>query len=245
MEPMLITRYAQATQVLADSRAVPPPVRQDAEQGTLAWLRAQVSRFSSGQVHAERRAEVSRLLAGLDPAELRAGARARAATGPREGVPTAVLCAALGLDDLTPLISVAAKGYLSGEESREADAAVAKLLDKATISEITVLLQAHAATEGLIANALRHAGPSVEGVLHETLRHDPPLLVMRRVLDDEAVEIDLVDANRDPSVFDSGEVFDAARGKTPHLTFGYGVRPCPASAHAFAIAAGVLEGLSS
>lgn len=241
---MQITRHAEARTVLSDSRSAPPPVRQDGAEGTLAWLRAQVSRFSTGQVHAERRAEVERLMSGLDPVLLRAAAASRVRDGVWAGVPTAVLCEALGLDDLTPQVAEAARGYLSGEESPACDAAVASLLKAATIPQITLLLQGHAATEGLIANALKHQGP-VEGVLHETLRHDPPLLVTRRVVDGSPVEIDLVAVNRDPSVFSYPLAFDASRGASPHLTFGYGVRPCPASAHAFAIAAGVLEGLAS
>ena len=42
--------------------------------GTMAWLRATVSRFSGGDAHARRRAIASALLDTLDPEELRAGA---------------------------------------------------------------------------------------------------------------------------------------------------------------------------
>jgi cytochrome P450 len=55
--------------------------------------------------------------------------------------------------------------------------------------------------------------------------------------------IDLVAVNRDPDVFADPGRFDASRGETPHLTFGAGLRPCPASRHGLALAAGVLEAL--
>ncbi|MEV4573291.1 hypothetical protein AB0K16_08505 [Nonomuraea jabiensis] len=261
---MLITRHAAAEAVLADPRYVPPPVRQDAEEGTLAWLRAQVSRFSTGETHAGRRRLLEERLAALDPAELRTAARAMTLerAGDWRGVPTAVLGAALGVKD-TSAVAAAATGYLSGEESPEADAAVAELLGQATIPEITLLLQGHSATEALIGNALRHAfdnapahafenafghagpGADPEALLHETLRQDPPLKATRR-LDTrtrDEVTIDLVSANRDPDVFADPDRFDLSRGRTPHLTFGHGVRPCPGPAHALALAAGVLEAL--
>ncbi|WP_193318162.1 cytochrome P450 family protein [Nonomuraea phyllanthi] len=234
---MRITRRAQAEAVLSDPRYVPPPVRQDAEPGTLAWLRARVSRFSTGPAHAERRARVTGRLATVDPAELRPAARAMTLErgGDWRGVPTAVLGAALGVAD-TSAVAAAAAGYLSGDESPEADAAVARLLDQAGLPEITLLLQGHAATEALIENALRHAAPGddVEARLRETLKDDPPLTLTRRLdtRTGDEVTIDLVAANRDP-----------AGGDSPHLTFGHGLRPCPAPAHALALAAGVLDAL--
>jgi cytochrome P450 len=253
IKSMLITRHADAVEMLADTRYVPPPVRQDASPGTLAWLRSQVSRFSTGEVHAERRRLVARRLNGLDPAALRRAATAATLErdGDWPGVPTAVRGAALGVSDekrLVGAVETAAAGYLSGEEGPESDAAVADLVDllSGDVANITILLQAHAATSGLIANALEHVpGGDVEGLLHETLRHDPPLKATRRLdhRTGEEVAIDLVAANRDPTVFAEPERFDARRGPTPHLTFGSGVRPCPASAHALALAAGVLEGV--
>ncbi|MCF6474396.1 cytochrome P450 [Nonomuraea sp. MG754425] len=239
---MLITRHAEAEAVLSDARYVPPPVRQDGAEGTLAWLRARVSRFSSGETHARRRRELAGPLSGLDPARLRSAARAL--TGRRggdwRGVPTAVLAEALGVED-SGAVPAAAAGYLSGRESPEADAAAAELLKQAGIPVITLLLQAHAATEGLIENALERAatGPSrddIDELLRETLRWDPPLTATRRLdtrTGDEVV-IDLVAANRDPRPCDPAG---------SHLTFGHGLRPCPAPEHALALAAGVLEGL--
>ncbi|MFD2354906.1 hypothetical protein ACFSTC_45075 [Nonomuraea ferruginea] len=51
---MVITHRAEALAVLADTRYIPPPVRQDAPEGTLAWLRSHASRFSTGEVHARQ-----------------------------------------------------------------------------------------------------------------------------------------------------------------------------------------------
>ncbi|MFG1707710.1 cytochrome P450 [Nonomuraea sp. M3C6] len=258
---MLITRHAEAQAVLADARYVPAPVRQDGREGTLAWLRARVSRFSTGETHAERRRLLVERLTALDPAELRSAARAMTAErdGDWRGVPTAVLGAALGVKD-TSAVPAAATGYLSGEESPEADAAVAELLALADLPAITLLLQGHAATEALIETALNHAateattetplthaaaGDDVDALLQETLRQDPPLKATRRLdtRTGDEVTIDLVAANRDPEVFAEPERFDPSRDPAPHLTFGYGLRPCPAPAHALALAAGVLEAL--
>ncbi|MFI7425092.1 cytochrome P450 [Nonomuraea sp. NPDC049684] len=249
---MLITHHAEARAVLSDSRYVPPPVPQDGEPGTLAWLRAHVSRFSTGETHAERRRLAVERLSALDPAELRTAARAatRDRIGNRDGdwhgVPTAVLGAALGVPD-TSAVPAAASGYLSGEGSPQADAAVAELLGLTDLPAVTLLLQGHAATESLIENALAHAvpGDDPEAVLRETLRQDPPLKASRRLdtRTGEEVTIDLVAANRDPEVFADPDRFDASRGPAPHLTFGDGLRPCPAPAHALALAAGVLDAL--
>lgn len=291
---MLITRHAEARALLADPRYVPPPVRQDGEPGTLAWLRSQVSRFSHGEVHAERRRLLTACLATLDADALRSAAQELTLerAGDWRDVPTTVLGAALGFEDtarLAEAVRTAATGYLSGVETPEADAAVTELTRLAggvtpgDVARISLLLQAHAATEGLIDAALTHAptgatahanpdttaladpnmtalvhaapddaalaragsGGEVEGLLSEVLRHDPPLQVTRRVdrWTGAEVVVDLVAANRDPDVFGDPGRFDASRGETPHLTFGAGVRPCPASRHGLALAAGVLKAL--
>src|SRR5690606_13001198 len=143
---MVITRHSEALAVLSDTRYIPPPVRQDAPEGTLAWLRARVSRFSTGEVHAARRRLLEDLLA------------ARERAGRWEAVAVTVLGDALGVPGAGRLVPAAASGYLSGEESPEADAAVRELLARTggspeAIARITLLLQAHDATEGLVRNA--------------------------------------------------------------------------------------------
>ncbi|MEU4703576.1 hypothetical protein [Nonomuraea dietziae] len=241
---MRITDHAAARAVLSDPSCVPPPVPSGAPFGTLAWLRSQVSRFAFGVEHAERRALVEECLSALDPSALRSAAATRAARGAEiMEIPAGVLGEALGIDDtgaLVRAVDAAATGYLSGEGTPEADAAVATLLGLVgpagdlprAVARITVLLQAHGATTGLLRNAVaRLAGesaPATAGqLLLETLRRDPPLLVTKRVDAYGApIEIDLVAAND---------------GHDEHLTFGHGVRPCPGAEHAMAIATGVLE----
>ncbi|TXK42932.1 hypothetical protein [Nonomuraea sp. C10] len=242
---MVITHRAEALAVLADTRYIPPPVRQDAPEGTLAWLRSHASRFSTGEVHARRRRLLEESLDALDPDALRDAARKLTLErdGRWEGVPVTVLGHALGVRDtgrLVEAVRAAAPGYLSGEETPEADAAVRDLLTlaadaglvRSSVALITLLLQAHDATEGLVRNALRQAGPgdAVARLLERTLRLDPPLKVTRR-MDRETgaeVRIDLGQVNRDAGA---------------HLTFGAGVRPCPARRHAMALAEGVVAGV--
>ena len=76
--------------LLADPAYTVPPPGAPGPIGTMAWLRATVSRFASGDTHARRRAIVEELLAELDPAELRAEATAAAravATATDDGAP--------------------------------------------------------------------------------------------------------------------------------------------------------------
>lgn len=239
---MVVERHAEAVSVLSDSRHIPPPVSDDSSEHTLQWLRAHVCRFSSGATHAERRQLVERRLAAIDPAQLRARARTTADLAP-DAVPTAVLGDALGLKDpvdLVPHVRAAATGYLSGEVSPEADAGTAALLRVVDVTDATLLLQAHKATSDLIFAAMRRDGGEVpvDDLLHETLRFDAPVPAIRRV----GVTVDVAAANRDPDVFADPDVFRSSRGRSPYLTFGYGIRPCPAPEHALAIAAGYLEG---
>lgn len=174
---MLITRHAEACALLANPRYVPPPVRQDGEPGTLAWLRSRVSRFSHGEVHAERRRLLTACLATLDAEALRSAARELTLkrAGDWRDVPTAVLGAALGFEDtarLAEAVRTAAAGYLSGVETPEADAAVAELTRLAggvspeNVARISLLLQAHAATEGLIDAAFAHAELGMRKLAH-------------------------------------------------------------------------------
>ncbi|MFF0309166.1 cytochrome P450 [Streptosporangium sp. NPDC004379] len=89
----------------------------------------------------------------------------------------------------------------------------------------------------------------VESLLTETLRHDPPVRMLRRVavrraaggvLAGTTVLLDVAAANRDPRVFDDPDRFRPGRSPR-HLTFGAGPRPCPAERIALALAAGVVE----
>ncbi|WP_231605441.1 cytochrome P450 [Micromonospora sp. HK10] len=67
----IVTRHADVLAVLTDPRCVVPAAAPGAADGTLAWLRGAVSRFSPPEQHAARRAVGVAALADLDPDELR------------------------------------------------------------------------------------------------------------------------------------------------------------------------------
>jgi cytochrome P450 len=179
-------------------------------------------------------------------------------------VTVTVLAEALGTTEpgVAQMVATIAPAYFPGSEvSPSADAAVDTLVtvlggryDEETAAAIAILVQAHDATAGLVANTLaaydEHHGAPVEAMLVETLRHDPPLHYLRRVCAapyDEypagaRVELDIPAANRDPAVFLEPDRFDPYRRDAErHLAFGPGLRPCPGSDHATAIAAGIVE----
>ncbi|MET8233815.1 cytochrome P450 [Micromonospora sp. NPDC005298] len=176
-----VTRYADVRAVLTDPAFVVPAV--DAgPPGTLAWLRATVSRFSAPHLHAERRAIGVSALAALDPDELRReAARLTAATLDRAGdrvdvmtelarpVPLRVLAGRLGLADPVAAgtaVAVVAAAYHPGVDPtllRRADAAVAALLalsppapPQVRANLIGLLVQACDATAGLVGAAAHH-----------------------------------------------------------------------------------------
>src|SRR5256885_7466433 len=70
-----VTRHADVVAALADDRLeVPSPA---AAEGPMAEFRASVSRFSNGEPHAVRRAEVLRVLEPVSAAALRDRTRER------------------------------------------------------------------------------------------------------------------------------------------------------------------------
>jgi cytochrome P450 len=167
------------------------------------------------------------------------------------------------------VIAIAA-GYFGGsaEIARAADVATARLvsmLDDAdmdtAVAQITLLVQGCDATAGLIGTAVHTlqdlSGPAsgwtTDAILTEVLRYSPPVRASRRVarapvqvgagqVPVGATMICAVEtANRDPAAFDQPDVFDPARQGRPSLTFGAGLRPCPGSAQALALAAGVVD----
>ncbi|HEX2132862.1 MAG TPA: hypothetical protein VHH15_15035 [Actinophytocola sp.] len=155
-------------------------------------------------------------------------------------VPIDVLVAALAMPPVPiDAVAVTARAYQPGSGAEEpADEAVVRLVealggvpDERTAARIGLLVQACDATAGLIGNAalamLRADTETdterpVDAIVAETLLHDPPVRVTRRLASDTGavVEIDL-----------------AAGG----LPFGAGSHQCPGHGHATAIAAGVLE----
>lgn len=151
-----IHEFAHFTDVraaLADPALVPqPPVGYDGPAGaSVAWLRATVARFSSGEPHRRRRALVEAELARLEPDMLR---RAAAAAGPDGGAGpegtagdvrarvVATLAEALGMPEpeaVAAAVGVVAGAYFGGGDAADdaaadppaeaaADAAVARLV---------------------------------------------------------------------------------------------------------------------
>lgn len=287
----LVTGYADVVTVLADGRfevaAVPPD---GSPEGTIAWLRASVSRFANGAEHDQRRALTVTEVDRLDPGALRSQSRDRAeaalaaAGQPGEHaevmsllarpVPMAVLATGLGATDpdaaAAAAIDLAAAYFGAGGEDvqRAADQGVARLLEllgpgptDVLVARITLLAQACDGTAGLIGEALRllqeapacGAAWRTDAVLLETLRYRPAVRLIRRVASaavpvadgqiaaGEAVACDIDAANADPAVFGDPGTFAPGRAEQASLTFGAGLRPCPAPAHALALAAGVVD----
>jgi cytochrome P450 len=257
--PRVVADPAQVRAVLADpGHEVPDPGR-GAPRGTMAWLRQNVARMSNGADHARRRDLAAELLRRLDPDLLRAGASDatsaiidQAARQPFDAmaqvarrVPGLVLAGALGAADpdlVAEQLGPVAAAYLPGSAgSTEADACVARLTgllpaepDERAAARIGLLIQAYAATAGLIGNAVvagiraSDPGPAAE-LVAQTLRADPPVRFTRRVTPSgETIALDLTVAGDDPA---------------GHLAFGYGQRVCPGVPQAIALAEGAVAPL--
>ncbi|WP_406069840.1 cytochrome P450 [Micromonospora sp. NBC_01638] len=179
-----MTRHADVRAALTDP-AFRVPAVDSGPPGTLAWLRASVSRFSPPQRHAERRAVVVTALAELDPDELRheaaqltvavldrAGDRLDVMRALARSVPLRVLAGRLGLADPAAAgtaVAVVAAAYHPGVDvalARRADRAVATLLalvppapPEVRANLIGLLVQACDATAGLIGAAAHHLLP--------------------------------------------------------------------------------------
>jgi hypothetical protein len=128
------------------------------------------------------------------------------------------------------------------------------------VARIAIMVQACDATAALIESALQMLEESTAGttarwptkeLLVEVVRCCPPARFSRRVLREAStawdvpqgglVLCDVHAANRDPAVHDRPDLFDPFRPERPSLTFGYGIRPCPAQTHALSLAEGVVE----
>jgi hypothetical protein len=179
--------------VLDDPAYTVPPPGPPGPLGTIAWLRATVSRFSEGEAHARRRAIAEALLAQLDPEALRAGA-ARCTGVERPYVPVAVLAETLGAREVPETVAavrVVAAAYHPGTDAPGADAAVARLLDllphedpERAAQRIALLVQACEATGALVRGddppvpATKRIGP--DGELHVIPLNDHPFGYGRR-----------------------------------------------------------------
>lgn len=245
--------------VLADPAHTVPAPGSGAPPGTMAWLRQNVARLSSGPDHARRRDLAVGLLGPLDPGLLRTGARKTASTiiaaaehRPFDAmalvarrVPSLVLARALGAgdpDQVAAQLPAVAGAYLPGSPGNaDADGCVARLTGllpagpgEQVAARIGLLIQAYAATAGLIGNAVaagireNHPVPAAE-LVAQVLRTEPPVRFTQRVTPSgETIALDLTTAGDGPA---------------GHLAFGYGQHACPGSAYAIALAEGAAEPL--
>ncbi|MFE9189806.1 cytochrome P450 [Micromonospora sp. NPDC007208] len=179
-----VTRHADLRAALTDPAFQVPAVG-TGRPGTLAWLRATVSRFSPPERHGERRAVVVAALAPLNPDNLRHdAARLTMDVLDRAGdcfdvirelarpVPLRALADRLGFADPAAAgtaVAVVATAYHPGVDpalTARADRAVAALLALAPqgppavrANLIGLLVQACDATAGLIGAAAHHLLP--------------------------------------------------------------------------------------
>ncbi|MEU3274707.1 hypothetical protein ABZ639_28000 [Saccharomonospora sp. NPDC006951] len=212
---------------LVDAGWAVPPVPEAGGDG-IAWLRAHVARFSSGERHRRRRELVTSALAGIDPRWLRRAARAAGRTDP--ALPVELLAEALGHRVDPDDVAIVAVHYQPDTgEPADADAAVARLVavmggvaDERTAALIGLLVQAYAATATLIEAAVNSGPGTADALVEETLALRPPVRATRRQGPGGAISVvDLASAG---------------------LPFGAGEHECPGASHAIAIAAGAIEG---
>jgi hypothetical protein len=237
--------------VLADPAFIVPPVPRVESPVGIAWLRSHVGRFSSGVEHERRRALGVAELERLEPDALRRDACERAAAALRDGeslrhVPAETLAAALGLPaGLATDVATAARAYQPHVEAETdaADGAVARLVeacggiaDELAAARIGLLVQACDATADLVERAVaamrEHEGATVDEILADVLRDDPPVRATRRLATAPA---GIGSAEVSPGTI---VTLDLAAAGDDHLPFGAGLRSCPGREHALAIAAG-------
>jgi cytochrome P450 len=258
-----ITDSTDARRVLADPRFRVPEA--DASPGPFGSFRADVSRFTNGPVHDERRRRLEAMLGELDLERLaRIAATRTAAMAAHAGsdvaliarhVPVATIAHELGFaapDTLPSLVAAVATVYPSGLASDAADDAVLRLLDAAPRSDhagrssdavlrVQLLVQSYTATATLIETAMRRldedAHPS------RILTEDLVIAVLRdeppvRTTKRIAPDRAVITVHLDGP----DRAASADTGSLP-LAFGAGPRRCPAPAHAIAIAVAVIDEL--
>ena len=215
----------RADLILTDPNYEVPTVPSDQPPGGIAWLRASVARFSTGDAHHRRRSLAITLLETIDPEALRNRAHQLAAAG-TDVSRVDILAEALGVPAPAGTVALVAAAYHPHlPAGPEHDAAVAALVqacggipDEATAARIGLLVQAHAGMTALIDKA-RGRDADADTAVARTLTEDPPVPRTRRVHNGQTVELDL-----------------------GGLPFGAGPHACPGREHAIAIVAGILAG---
>jgi hypothetical protein len=205
-----------ALAVLNDPSFVVPPVA--CATSGVAWLRATVGRFSTGETHRRRRALSVAILDAIPLESLRAGGRVH---------PVTVLARAMGVDEpVADLVRDVAQAYQPGTgDDTRADAAADRLVaifgggyDEPTAARIGVLVQACEATAVLIERARHHR-------VDDVLRDHPPVPATTRQA--------LVTTTVGDATIEAGEVVRVSLAGG--LAFGAGPRRCPGREHALAL----------
>jgi cytochrome P450 len=176
-------RYADVTGILADDKFEVPQAPAAMQTGTIAWLRASVSRFTNGEEHQRRRALVEDELTRLDPGALRQDARERATAALHQAaapggrldvmehlarrVPMAAMAAALGVErpgEAALAVIATAAAYFPGAGEQAvllADKGTGQLVEMLSpapldviVARISLMVQGCDATAGLIGLAL-------------------------------------------------------------------------------------------
>jgi cytochrome P450 len=116
---------------------------------------------------------------------------------------------------------------------------------------VLLIVAGHETTTNLIANTIaalllhpeqlarvRSDPARIDDAIDETLRWDPPIQRVRRVVArdddrmgvamrrDDRIAVLVGAANRDPDLCEQPELFDITRRRTPHLAFGSGLHSC-------------------
>ena len=187
----------------------------------VAWLRATVGRFSTGETHRRRRALSVAILDAILLESLRVGGQVH---------PVTLLARAIGIDEpVVDLVQDIAQAYQPGTgDDTLADAAVDYLVavvgggyGEPTAARIGVMVQACEATAVLIER-VRHRP------VNEVLRDQPPVPAIKRQA--------LVTTTIGNVTIEAGEVVQVRLAGD--LAFGAGPRRCPGREHALALVEG-------
>ncbi|MEU6250890.1 hypothetical protein [Glycomyces sp. NPDC047010] len=237
----------RAPGLLAHPGLVPPPAA-PGPPGGLAWLRAGVARFASGEAHARRRALAADLLGPMDLDVLRLRAEVLACIALEDApldvmdriardVPVRVLAESLDIPDIdVAAVRRVAAAYPTGEPVPGADDAVASLVaafggvaDEPTAARIGLLVQACEATAALIGGTLAAGAGLGPDAVAARLRDDPPV---RATIRQAATAVAGLQPGEPARIELDGTV-----------PFGAGPHACPGHRQALAVATGVCEAL--